>query len=716
MTKAQALINLLLTENEILRTSIKRNDSADGMMNSLRSWIMTYIVKRPQLLSCCESTNIAKNDFDMLNWKDVAALRILDYLEHAGIKVQDPSISKKYVISDPFQQLFDAVKSGQYELRTDFILDMLMLFRQYSGKLRKSVPSKARVIEWIGRHPSGLDPEVIALRNANRDRIIRKFIELINAGRIRDAKFFFEEGMSLEQKHVMMLKWWQTRLFHLRFAIRDPEILNELLSNSISEKQMVILRKAKDAGIPTFVNPHYLSLINVNPPAHLKGTDDAIREYVFYSKELVKEFGHIVAWEKEDIVEAGKPNAAGWLLPSSFSVHRRYPEVAILIPATVGRACAGLCSSCQRMYDFQRGHLNFDINHLKPKSNWPEQLESYMEYFRSDSQLRDILITGGDALMSSDKSLETVLDAVYKMACDKISDNKKRQKGKKYAEMRRIRLGTRLLAYLPQRVTKDLVTVLSDFKKKAMEIGITQFVVQTHFQTSMEVTPVTLRAIERIQSAGWIITNQMVFTAAASKRGHTNKLRQVLNNLGVLTYYTFSVKGFKENAANFATNERAVQEQMQEKIHGILPEKYHKTIEDITLRASESKDLIKGILKETGHPFLALDRNVLNLPGVGKSLSFRTIGITPGGKRVLLFEHDHNRRHSPITEQMGRVTIVESKSVTTYINQMEGMGEDPVEYESVYGYSVSQSEPIMPVYRYPEYNFDITEEITNLEL
>jgi len=513
-----------------------------------------------------------------------------------------------------------------------------------------------------------------------------------------------------------MLKWWQTRLFHLRFAIRDPEVLIEMLDKSISKKRIRQLRKAKKAGIPTFVNPYYLSLLMVNPDKHLKGSDEAIREYVFYSKELVKEFGNIVAWEKEDIVEPGKPNAAGWILPSSRSTHRRYPEVAILIPNNMGRACAGLCSSCQRMYDFQRGHLNFDLNHLKAKSSWPERLAQFMDYFRKDSQLRDILITGGDALMASDKSLETVLDAVYQMAVNKIEDNKKRPDGEKYAEMRRVRLGTRLPAYLPLRVNVDLVTVLGNFKKKAQKIGMTQFVIQTHFETAMEITPESRRAIERLQSAGWIVTNQLVFTAGASKRGHTNKLRQVLNDLGVLTYYTFSVKGFKENSANFAPNERAVQEQMQEKIHGEVPHEYLDDIANIGLNAEKSKEILDSIRSKAGLPFLALDRNVLNLPGVGKSLSFRTIGLTPGGKRVLLFDHDHTRRHSPIIAKMGKVTIVESKSIMKYIEQMEAMGEDPTEYESIYGYSISQTEAVMPVYQYPEYEFEITEEMTNLEV
>jgi len=716
LNKLEALIELLLTENKFLRESIKHACSDVEFKKDLRAWVMKYVKTRPHLLNCCEKGDVSREDFKKLNWKDVSAIRFIDYLDHAGIVVQDPSISKKEVISDPFGQLYDAVKHGKIGFRNDFIMDMIMLFRQFTGKLKKSVPGKEKIVEWIDRHPSGLDAEIVTIRNENRDRIIRKFIKMMDEGRINDAKFHFEPGISDQEKYDTMLKWWQTRLFHLRFAIRDPETLIEMLDNSISDKLIKQMMKAREAGIPTFVNPYYLSLLMVKPQQHLKGSDEAIREYVFYSKELVEEFGKIAAWEKEDIVKPGEPNAAGWILPSSHSVHRRYPEVAILIPNTMGRACAGLCSSCQRMYDFQRGNLNFDLNRLKPKQSWPERLAEFMEYFRNDSQLRDILITGGDALMASDKSLNNVLDAVYDMAVKKIEDNKARPEGEKYAEMRRIRLGTRLLAYLPQRVNHDLAIVLEDFKKKAMEIGMTQFVIQTHFETAMEVTPEAKRAIEQIQSAGWIITNQMVFTAGASKRGHTNKLRQVLNDLGVLTYYTFSVKGFKENSANFATNERAVQEQMQEKVIGSLPDQYLEEIKSIGLNAERSKAIIAGIRKKAGLPFLALDRNVLNLPGVGKSLTFRTIGITPGGKRVLLFDHDHTRRHSPIIEKMGKVTIVESKSVMKYIEQMEAIGENPSEYESIYGYSISKTEAVMPVYQYPDYDFGITDKMTNLEV
>ena len=144
----------------------------------------------------------------------------------------------------------------------------------------------------------------------------------------------------------------------------------------------------------------------------------------------------------------------------------------------------------------------------------------------------------------------------------------------------------------------------------------------------MEITPESKMAIDRLIGAGWTITNQLVFTAAASRRGHTAKLRQTLNELGVLTYYTFSVKGFRENTFNYATNARTVQEQVEEKSVGRIPLEYNSTIKDFTKNPEKIKENIKLLQQNANLPFLATDRNVMNLPGVGKSLTFRTIGMS----------------------------------------------------------------------------------------
>ncbi len=269
-------------------------------------------------------------------------------------------------------------------------------------------------------------------------------------------------------------------------------------------------------GDALFVTPYYLSLLNIEH----EGYDDAtVRSYIMYSNELVDTYGSIKAWEKEDMVVADEPNAAGWLLPEGHNIHRRYPEVAILIPDSMGRACGGLCASCQRMYDFQSERLNFDFEALKPKESWDRKLRRLMRYFEEDAQLRDILITGGDALMSQNATLRKILEAVYKMAVRKRKANESRSEGEKYAELQRVRLGSRLLAYLPLRVTDELVGILREFKEKASAIGVSQFYIQTHFQSPLEVTPEARHAIEAILAAGWTITNQLVYTVSASRRG-----------------------------------------------------------------------------------------------------------------------------------------------------------------------------------------------------
>jgi lysine 2,3-aminomutase len=65
---------------------------------------------------------------------------------------------------------------------------------------------------------------------------------------------------------------------------------------------------------------------------------------------------------------------------------------------------------------------------------------------------------------------------------------------------------------------------------------------------------------------------------------------------------------------------------------------------------------------------------------------------------------------------MGKVLIAESKAIGDYLRQLEEMGEDPADYESIYGYSIGETEERSPVYRYFSYDFDVTDKITNLEI
>lgn len=598
------------------------------------------------------------------------------------------------------------------QVTTDFILDLYRQFEllEYPEEI---IVDRSLVKRQMNRWPTGLEAEVIAVRETNKERIISGLIKKIERRSASSSRYQFMEGMTTEEKHNQVLEWWSSSRFHLTMAIKSPTELNYFLGGSLSEETMQLLALARKKGMPFFVTPYYLSLLNPEK----EGYDDAtIRSYILYSNELVETYGSIKAWEKEDIVVPGKPNAAGWLLPEGHNIHRRYPEVAILIPDSMGRACGGLCASCQRMYDFQSERLNFDFEALKPKESWDKTLRRLMRYFEDDSQLRDILITGGDALMSQNATLKKILEAVYKMAIRKRKANEERPDGEKYAELKRVRLGSRLLAYLPLRITDELVDVLREFKEKASAVGVEQFMIQTHFQSPLEVTPEAKQAIQAILSAGWIITNQLVYTVAASRRGHTAKLRQTLNSVGVVCYYTFSVKGFNENYAVFTPNCRSLQEQHEEKIFGLIPKEKQIELDELVKKQRLQGRKLTAFLKENHLLFAATDRSVLNLPAIGKSMTFTTIGLTAEGKRVLKFDHDAGRRHSPIIDQMGEVFIVENKSVAAYLRQLLAMGEDLREYYSIWNYCEGVTEPRFSIYEYPDYPFTVTEKMTNLEL
>lgn len=647
------------------------------------------------------------------SWNAEGVRVVRRLLEYDGRVIHELSVGEDVKVETlALLWRFLSGRIGEDEISPDFALELYHQFsRLHDGP--SGVPEKEDVLRWMRRWPDGLNEQVRAIREANKERIMALLVRKIEHRPASSGRYVFPEGCSEAEKLGWVRRWWGEARFHLSMAVKSATELNRMLDGTLSGETLRIYQQAQEKGIPVFVTPYYLSLLNPTG----KGYDDAaIRSYVIYSSRLVETFGGIRAWEREDIVEEGKPNVAGWLLPGGHNIHRRYPEVAILIPDTMGRACGGLCASCQRMYDFQSRRLNFELEKLKPKENWNTRLRKLMDYFEHDTQIRDILITGGDALMSRNATLRNILDAVCKMAVRKRQANLSRPDGEKYAELQRVRLGTRLPVYLPMRVDDELLDILRDFRQKAAEAGITQLFVQTHFQSPLEVTPESREAIRRILSTGWAVTNQLVYNVAASRRGHTAKLRKVLNSLGVICYYTFTVKGFEENYEVFAPNARSLQESAEEKAWGRLaPEAEHDFLE-ILDGAPNKAVAVRQFCAAHDVPFLATDRSVLNLPGIGKSMSFALVGVDAKGRRILRFDHDRTRRHSPIIDRVHEVYIRENKPVYRYLLQLQDMGEDMGEYETLWAYTEGETERRFPFFEYPVPDFSVTSRYTNLDV
>ena len=615
----------------------------------------------------------SSNDFKEISLQKTSSQFLLSLAEKEGTVVHDLPSGTDVTLStlSYLYRFLNADKDSEQFF--DGALDIY--FTLHALDRARKMPSRSTVHHWMSRWPKGTDSTVLNHREDNKQRIITHLVERISAGHRPSAKYFFGDGLTYEQKRDLVSGWWNEVAFHIVMAARTPKEIDALLGGSLSLEERNVYKKAAKKGMPFFLTPYYASLLCTDGKSY---DDRAIRSYVMYSKELVETFGSIKAWEKEDVVEDRTPNAAGWLVPGGDNIHRRYPDVAILIPDTMGRSCGGLCASCQRMYGFQSRKLHFEHEHLAPKESWPHKLKSLMHYFETDTQIRDILVTGGDALMSRNHSLELILHEICQMARRKREANKARPDGEKYAEIQRIRLGSRLPVYLPMRVNDELVCILKRAKVEGERAGISQFIVQTHFQTPLEITPESAEAVKKILSAGWRVTNQLVFNVAASRRGHTAKLRSELAKLGVECYYTFSVKGFGENRPVFTPNSRSVQEAAEEKCW-----------------------------------FGSTDRNVLNLPGIGKSMTFDYVGLSENGCRILCFDHDRTRAHSPVIEKFDKVYITENRSIADYLRQLRDMGERLEEYKDIWGYIHSETERRAPAFEYPDKGYQTTTILSN---
>ncbi|MFA5713120.1 MAG: KamA family protein [Bacteroidales bacterium] len=651
----------------------------------------------------------------LVNSEVESAKVIIEMLSHESTYIKEFSREEKIFI-ETFSLLFCFLKEESPITTTslDLFEDLYQLLSRATGYQKERSYSNYKFQKDMRRWPTGLDSEVIEIRKERKEKIVELLVDKIERRGAIHSKYRFEEGATDQEKKEMVLEWWKDFRFHLAMAIRTPGELNRFMDESLTSKTIRMLNRARRKGIPFFITPYYISLLNTTSAGF---NDQTIRSYILYTESLIETYGNIKAWEREDRVVENEPNAAGWLLPEGNNIHRRYPEVAIMIPETRGRSCGGLCASCQRMYDFQSERFNFDQDELKPKESWQNKLQKLMDYFENDSQLRDILITGGDALMSRNKVLEKILDAVLKMARRKRERNLELPPSKRFHEIQRVRLGSRILAYLPMRIDDQLIEILKEFKKRGEEIGITQFIIQTHFQSPLEVTPDADRAIKKILSTGWIITNQLVFNTAASRRGHSAKLRQALNSVGIVPYYTFTVKGFEENREVFVPNSRSLQEREEEKSFGSMSNRQIEELNRIFQeeRGSNLAKRINRFMREHSLPFLPTDRNVLNLPAVGKSFTFKTIGISKEGKRILSFSYDHTREHTPLIEKLEQIYIVESRSINSYLKELHHMGEKRDAYSSIWSYTSGETEPLFPLFQYPKESIETTSKITNFK-
>lgn len=185
-------------------------------------------------------------------------------------------------------------------------------------------------------------------------------------------------------------------------------------------------------------------------------------------------------------------------------VTRRYPDRLII---NVTNQCPMYCRHCQR-----RRNIG-EIDRHQPR----KVLEAALDYIRANPEVRDVLITGGDALLLGDAVLDWLLGELHAI---------------EHVEIKR--LGTRALVTLPQRITPELCAVLAKYPP---------VYINTQFNHPLEVTPEAAAACDRLIRAGVVLGNQAVLLKGVNNDSHVmKKLNHELLRVRVRPYYIFHAK------------------------------------------------------------------------------------------------------------------------------------------------------------------------------
>lgn len=274
----------------------------------------------------------------------------------------------------------------------------------------------------------------------------------------------------------------------------DKSSWQYLLKNSfVTVKQLAEKTGLKEEEIravikkyPAKINPYYFSLI--------KERDDPIWKQCIPKIE-----------ELEDTVGLEDPLREEGDVPG---ITHRYPDRVLFI---ISNQCAMYCRFCTRKRKV--GDPNKEIK-------WSD-LQKGIDYIRNHTEVRDVILSGGDPLLIETKRLEKIIKMVRAI---------------KHVEI--IRIGTRVPCVLPQRIDQELCDML----KKYHPIYI-----NTHFNHPSEITEESKRACEMLANAGIPLGNQTVLLKGVNDDPEVLKeLSKKLLTIRVKPYYIYQadmVKG-----------------------------------------------------------------------------------------------------------------------------------------------------------------------------
>ncbi len=264
-------------------------------------------------------------------------------------------------------------------------------------------------------------------------------------------------------------------------AKRPLPLLLDALDASAEEKQ-ACERLDKKEKLPFGVSEHFLTMME-NPTAR----NDPLRMQVMPS---LSEF-------ESTSVEGDDPLGEKALEEVPNLVHR-YPNRALLL---VTDRCASYCRFCTRKRMVGRG-----------PTPTKDDLRAALRYISEHDEIDDVILSGGDPLVLSDKRLLDCLSALRAIQSVKI-----------------VRLATRILTFNPSRITQELIESLKPYQPLYWMV---------HFNHVQELGAPTRNAISRLVDSGFSLLNQSVLLRGINDDADTlAALFSSLVELRVKPYY-----------------------------------------------------------------------------------------------------------------------------------------------------------------------------------
>lgn len=274
---------------------------------------------------------------------------------------------------------------------------------------------------------------------------------------------------------------WNDWKWQVRNRIETLEQLKKYVHLTEEEEEGVVRSLAT---LRMAITPYYLTLIDPDNP------DCPVRKQAI---PTAKEVHQADADLLDPLHEDGDSPVPG--------LTHRYPDRVLFL---ITDMCSMYCRHCTR----RRFAGQSDAS--TPKDN----IEKALEYIANTPQVRDVVLSGGDALLVSDKKLEYIISRLRDI---------------KHVEI--IRIGSRTPVVLPQRITDDLVNML----KKYHPVWL-----NTHFNHADEITPEAEEALAKLANAGVPLGNQSVLLKGVNDCVHIMKRlvhKLVLNR--VRPYYIY---------------------------------------------------------------------------------------------------------------------------------------------------------------------------------